>query len=290
MDYYGFPVRSLENPSLRLDYLTSIGPRLVRLVPAGTEVNLLAETPEVSWQTPFGVYHLRGGHRLWAAPQDDVRTAIPDNSPLQVEEVERGVRLSQPPEAPTGLAKAIEVRLHPTRPTLTLTHTLTNQGVWTIELAPWAITQLPLGGVHLVPQGDPRPHTHSFQPNRLITLWPYARWDDPRLSVSQEFIQVKAEPGGGEFKLGTLNQAGWAAYLRQGFLLCKRFTPSALPYPDNGSNTEIYLYDKFTELETLGPTVRLAPGEAASHIEQWEIYTQPDLPDFIPAELKAMNV
>ena len=106
MDYYGFPVRSLENPSLRLDYLTTSGPRLVRLVPAGTETNLLAETPDVSWETPFGVYHVRGGHRLWAAPQNDVRTAIPDNGPPQIEEIDVALRLGQAPEVPTGLGQS----------------------------------------------------------------------------------------------------------------------------------------------------------------------------------------
>ncbi len=133
MDYFGFPTRSLSNPFLRLDYLTTIGPRLVRLVPAGTEINLLAETPAVCWDTPFGVYHVRGGHRLWAAPQNDLSTAIPDNDPLQIEELPSGIRLVQPLEAPTGLSKAIEVRLNPERAALTLTHTLTNRGVWPLR-------------------------------------------------------------------------------------------------------------------------------------------------------------
>ena len=202
------PSAASKIPSLRLDYLTTLGPRLVRLVPAGTDTNLLAETPDVSWETPFGVYHLRGGHRLWAAPQDDVRTAIPDNGPLQIEEIERG-RAPQPASrSPTGLAKAIEIRLHPIHPTLTLTHTLTNQGVWTIELAPWAITQLPLGGIHLVPQGDPRPNLRSYQPNRLVTLWPYARWDDPRSEDRSGFHPGQSRARSGRVQAGNA-QPGW---------------------------------------------------------------------------------
>jgi hypothetical protein len=283
MDYYGFPTRSLSNPFLRLDYLTTIGPRLVRLVPAGTEMNLLAETPLVSWETPFGVYHVRGGHRLWAAPQNDLSTAIPDNDPLQVEELPFGVRLVQPREVPTGLSKAIEVRLHPEQAALTLTHTLTNHGVWPLELSPWAITQLPLGGTHFVPLLDPRPGINRNQPNRMVTLWPYASWSDSRLQITQALLSVNAAPGAAEFKVGVSNHAGWAGYLWHNFFLCKRFTPAASPYPDGGSNTEIFINNQFTELETLGPLVRLQPGEAVSHVEAWQVYRHPDLPDFIPA-------
>lgn len=284
MDYFGFPTRSLSNSFLRLDYLTTIGPRLVRLVPAGTEINLLAETPAVCWDTPFGVYHVRGGHRLWAAPQNDLSTAIPDNDPLQIEELPSGIRLVQPLEAPTGLSKAIEVRLNPECAALTLTHTLTNRGVWPIELSPWAITQLPLGGTHFVPLLDPRPGLDRNQPNRMVTLWSYARWDDPRLKIAQDFLSVSALPGAGEFKVGLSNHTGWAGYLHRGIFLCKRFTPSAGPYPDGGSNTEIFVNNQFTELETLGPLVRLLPGEAVSHNEEWQVYQQPDLPDFLPQD------
>lgn len=282
MDYFGFPTRSLENQFLRLDYLTTIGPRLVRLVPAGTKTNLLAETPDAGWETPFGLYHLRGGHRLWAAPQDDVRTAIPDNGPIQVETLPDGVRLIQPPETHTGLSKTIEVSLHTQRAALTITHTLTNRSTVPIELAPWAITQLPHGGRHMIPQQDPRPNLDRNQPNRMLTLWTYAHWDDPRLKISQDFLTVKAMPGKTEFKIGTANRAGWAAYGWRDFVFCKRFTPSAGPYPDGGSNTEIFVNDVFTELETLGPLVHLAPGESVALIEAWEIYQKPDLPAFLP--------
>jgi hypothetical protein len=284
MDYFGFPTRSLSNPFLRLDYLTTIGPRLVRLVPAGTETNLLAETPAVGWDTPFGAYHVRGGHRLWAAPQNDLSTAVPDNDLLQIEELPAGIRLVQPLEAPTGLSKAIEVRLHPEQAALTITHRITNRGVWPIELSPWAITQLPLGGMHISPLRDPRPGIDRNQPNRMVTLWPYTRWDDPRLKIAQEFLSVNAVPGAGEFKVGTYNYVGWAGYLWQDFFLCKRFTPSPGSYPDGGSNTEIFVNDQFTELETLGPLVRLMPGEAVSHIEEWQVYRRPNLPDFLPQD------
>jgi hypothetical protein len=284
MDYFGFPTRSLSNPFLRLDYLTTIGPRLVRLVPAGTEINLLAETPSVGWETPFGFYHVRGGHRLWAAPQNDLGTAIPENAPIQFEDLPAGIRLVQPLEEPTGLSKTLEVRLHPEQAALTITHVITNHSVWPLELAPWAITQLPLGGKHFVPLLDPRSNIDHNQPNRMVTLWPYTDWDDPRMKITQNHLSVSADPGAGEFKVGVINRVGWAGYLWRDFFLCKRFTPASGPYPDAGSNTEIYANDQFTELETLGPLVRLSPGESVSHVEEWQIYPRPNLLDFLPQD------
>ena len=44
-DFHGLPTRSLENNHLRVDYLLEAGPRLVRLILAGSSANLLAEVP-----------------------------------------------------------------------------------------------------------------------------------------------------------------------------------------------------------------------------------------------------
>ena len=49
---------------------------------AGTRTNLLAETPGLGWETPHGRYELFGGHRLWFAPEDPDRVAVPDDAGL----------------------------------------------------------------------------------------------------------------------------------------------------------------------------------------------------------------
>ena len=35
---------------------------------------------------------------------------------------------------------------------------------------------------------------------------------------------------------------------------------------------EVYVWNRFLELETLGPLVRLEPGAATTHVETWEFY------------------
>jgi len=40
---------------------------------------------------------------------------------------------------------------------------------------------------------------------------------------------------------------------------------------DFGCNCECYCRDRFIELETIGPLVRLQPGESVTHVEEWEL-------------------
>ena len=151
-DFYGLPTRSLENKWLRLEYLAEAGPRLVRLFVAGSDKNLLAETPENFWETAHGRFNIRGGHRLWHAPETMARTYMPDNDGLTVTDVPGGVRLTAPQEPETGIRKSMTVTLRDDAPGLVLKHTLHNHGVWPVELAPWAITQMRLGGTAVLPQ------------------------------------------------------------------------------------------------------------------------------------------
>src|SRR5512136_2718532 len=146
-DFHGLPARSLENNHLRVDYLLEAGPRLVRLIPAGSTDNLLAEVPDVHWPTPWGEYHLRGGHRLTLAPEALELSYVPDGSDLIVEELPGGVRLIRPTETGSGVSKSLEIQLQPDRPALTLRHAVRNDRAAPIEIAAWAITQLALGGV-----------------------------------------------------------------------------------------------------------------------------------------------
>ena len=84
-DFYGLPTRILSNQHLRLEFLAEAGPRIVRLSLAGSGENLMAEVPDIHWTTPYGEYYLRGGHRLWHAPEAVPRSSVPDNDSLTVE-------------------------------------------------------------------------------------------------------------------------------------------------------------------------------------------------------------
>lgn len=75
MNFQVQPTLALENRQVRVERLAQAGPRRERLEWLGKSSNLLAETPEVSWETSKGEYRLYGGHRLWLAPGQEARHA-----------------------------------------------------------------------------------------------------------------------------------------------------------------------------------------------------------------------
>lgn len=271
-DFYGLPTRTLSNGLIALEVLEGAGPRVVGLRAQGGE-NLFAELPAKGWDTPQGRYNLRGGHRLWHAPEAFPRSYQPDNEGLTITEIPGGLGLDQPPEPLTGIAKGMAITLAPERASATVRHTLRNSGAWPVELAPWAITQLRAGGLAILPLGAPV-RAQGPLPDRAVVLWPYTRWGDPRFQLSDDYLLAAAHVGLPPAKLGSFCRLGWCAYLLHDTLLVKRFAPRpGRSHPDSGCNVEVFADQRSLELETLGPLARLEPGETLEHAEQWELYT-----------------
>ncbi|MBI5029914.1 MAG: hypothetical protein HZB51_05255 [Chloroflexi bacterium] len=268
-DFYGLRTQSVENQHLRLEFLADAGPRIVRVMLNGSNENQLAELPDIKWDTPNGDYFIRGGHRLWVAPEVVEQTYIPDNSGLQIENTSQGVRLIGPTEV-TGIRKSIDIQLHADAARVTLVHRLQNESNKPIDCAAWAITMFRLGGTAILPLRK-KTEAQSLLPDRSVVLWQYAHKGDSRLYVGDENILIEARAQLPPCKIGTLNVAGWLAYLRGDIFFVKRFQPQPnRPHVDRGSNAEIYCNDRFMELETLAPFQTLQPNETVEHIETWE--------------------
>jgi hypothetical protein len=277
-EFHGHATRRIANADLWVEVLATAGPRIVRVGLTGSPRNLLAETPDAGWPTPYGRYELFGGHRLWFAPEDPDRGVVPDGTGLVLEPVAGGVRLTGPAEPPTGLVRSMTVRLAAGTAGLELRHELRNVSGAPIELAPWAITQLPLGGTVLLPQ-PAATRGHHVRPNRTLVLWPYSSWEDPRFRPRDGLLILAAQPGA-NLKLGYLNEAGWVGYVRDGAVLVRRFVP--LPgraHPDLGCNVEVYIGQRYLELEVLGPLASLEPGSTVDLTERWEIVTTDPISD-----------
>ena len=170
-----------------------------------------------------------------------------------------------------SLRKTVEVRLDPGSEAMSLRHILTNEGSRTLEIAPWPVTQMRLGGVAVAPL-PPAGEEPSRRPNQLVVLWPYTSGSDERLQIGDHRLTVSARPDR-PMKVGCLSSTGTAGYLRDGLLVVLRFDPArGSVHADLGCNLEIYCDDRTIELESLGPLVALAPGESVTHDELWEIH------------------
>jgi Domain of unknown function (DUF4380) len=270
-DFHGLPTYVVENEHLHVEVLATAGPRIVRLMPSGSSANMLMEQPHKNWPTPNGTFNIRGGHRLWHAPELFPRTYHPDNEGLTITGLLDGAALHGPVEAGTGIRKTMTLRLEAGSPRLHVRHELTNEGAWAVELAPWAITQVPLGGVALLPLAGP-PLENNLLPDRHIGLWAYTRLDDPRLRLGDDLISIEGRADLPPTKVGIFARLGWIAYLRDELLLIKRFTPQpGRAHPDNGCNIECYTDELNLEIETIAPLERLEPGQSATHEETWEV-------------------
>jgi len=269
-EFNGLACRWLDNGRLRLAVTVGVGPRIVFCGVSGGR-NLLAETPEVELDGPHGPVRLLGGHRLWYGPEIVERTYWPDDQPVRVGELSAGARLVAPPDA-FGIVKEMTLTLDADEARVTVGHTLRNGGDAAIELAPWALTMVPLGGVALLPQPHGPVDARGLLPNRFVTLWPYSDPTDPRLRWGNRIVLLRGDAAPPN-KLGYRNAHGWLAHWLDGTLLVKEFAPQLDgTHPDNGCNAECYVNARFMEVESLGALTTLAPGEAIAHDEVWRIH------------------
>jgi len=271
--------RTLSNNFFELEYLTD-SLRIIGLTPKG-KTNLLADlSAQPPTPTPYGDFYFRGGHRLWHAPESMPRTYIPDTGPLIITDLENGVSLEAETEPGSGIKKRMIIQMDVETPAATITHMLINDGLWSVELAPWAISQFRLGGIAILPLPTENVDPAGLLSNRHFSFWPYTKLSDARLLLRDEYTFIKANPAP-PFKIGYYNPHGWLAYWVNGILFKKTVKPQInARYPDNNCNTEVYCNEDFIELESLAPFVQLAPGESVDHIERWEVSTS------LPANIK----
>jgi hypothetical protein len=265
----GRATRRLDNGHCWIEALTEGGPRIVGFG-LSSGPNLLAENG-AKWDGGHGEFELVGGHRLWFAPENQ-DCSYPDSTGLTVESVPGGVRLVGAVQPPTGLRKSIDIVPVPGSAAVVLRHELRNEGTAALELSAWPITQLLSGGVASVDL--PMPGTiHLVNPNQVLVLWPYSLWTDPRLAIGER-LTVDSAPGD-PFKVGCLSPNGSVSYLRDGIRFVKTFDPKLeSPHADFGCNVEIYTDWAGIELESLGPLVKLEPGDVTVHEERWELLVE----------------
>ncbi|MEE8357246.1 MAG: hypothetical protein V3R33_08055 [Anaerolineales bacterium] len=277
--FEGLECIQIKNENLSIWITVSVGPRIIGLVFNGSD-NFMAVLPDAKIPVEGrSDYSLRGGHRLWYAPENPMTTYLTDDKPVEYEPIQNGLKVRQPVDQKTGIQKSWQVKLANEKAQVEIQHELINLGENEFELAPWAVTMLRPGGIGIIPLKKDFDDEHGLHPNRQLILWPYSKIDSPHLEIIDEAIAVKGNMVEGAIKIGSPNPTGWIAYSYKGSVFIKKATYKAQEYYlDRGASSQIYCNPTVIELETLGPVVNLKPGEKVIHVENWEVFSEGNWP------------
>jgi hypothetical protein len=271
----------IQGKTTELIITLDVGPRIIRYGFPGDK-NVFVEMAEEMGGADENEWMIRGGHRFWTAPEGD-HSYAPDNGPVVWKKLgEAAVEIVQPASKAFGFQKTLRVELLENE-IVRITHLLTNVGGEAIDLSPWALSVMAPGGVALIPQ--PKLDTHpsefpegrdtkpeEFLPNREMILWPFTDLTDGRYAFSENFLRVSYLPEMPATKLGLKLATCWVAYQNGDMVFAKHLIyDPALPYPDRGSNFEIFTNILILELESLAPSLPLAPGATVEHVEHWTV-------------------
>ncbi len=262
----------LANGEAEMVVTSDIGPRIMRFgFEGGANLFKVYDEQAGKWGEPE--WQLRGGHRLWIAPEHRSLTYAPDNSAVEVKVEGDVLTATAPVEAATGLQKQLVVRMSADAAAARILHRYRNTLPFEIEFAAWAPTMMAQNGVAVTgfpPRGT---HPEDLEPSNPLIMWPFTDLRDPRWTYLRKYLVLRQDPANANpTKLGHFNRNTWAAYLLGSDLFVKKYRAApGREYPDMGCSYQTFTRDDMLELETLGPITRVASGEWLEHEEEWSL-------------------
>jgi hypothetical protein len=140
VEYKGWPnCYRVSNGEVELIVTADVGPRIIRFGFVGGQ-NLFKEFVDQIGKSGEKEFQLRGGDRVWKAPEDPIATWAPDNVPVTITVTPAGLVARAPVEPLTMLQKEIEVSMAPSGE-VTVSHRITNRSLFTLEFSPWTFTK-----------------------------------------------------------------------------------------------------------------------------------------------------
>ena len=193
VNYKGWPNSyRVGNGEIELVVTGDVGPRIMHFGFAGGQ-NLLKEYPEQLGKSGEEKFQLRGGSRIWKAPEDPVATWAPDNVPVEVHVTASGLTAREPVEPLTGLQKEISVEMAATGTTVKVTYRIANKGLFPLEFSPWALTMMAQGGVAITgfpPRGK---HPEVLEATNPLVMWAYTDLSDKRWTFTKKYVILRQD-------------------------------------------------------------------------------------------------
>jgi hypothetical protein len=271
----------LRGAKTELVITLDVGPRVIRYAHHDGP-NVFVELKDQLGGTGEKEWKIRGGHRFWTAPEAD-HSYDPDNVPVAWKKVgESAVELTQAPSKAFGFQKILRIELLPgTEEMVRLTHRLVAVGESPLEITPWTLSVMDVGGTCVVPQPQADLHPSEFPegrdtlpeeflPDREFVLWPFTNLTDGRYRFSENFLRLSYRANLPATKLGLKFATGWIAYENKGVIFAKHLARTeGLAYPDRGVTLELFTNHAILEMESLAPLGPIAPGQSREHVEHW---------------------
>lgn len=186
------------------------------------------------------------------------------------------LRMVSQPGKETGVRLTRDFHLDPKSSRLLCTQTITNVSDRTTQNCHWSRTFGNKAGIVLIPlEGFPRfPKRYVRYDGGGLQMAP----EDDNIQIRDGFLEIVGPPSSP--KLGMDSYAGWLAHQQPGGLLFIKQFPT---YPNRNycelAGLTISTWAPMTghtvELEPIGPTETLRPGESASFTEIWSLHTNP---------------
>jgi hypothetical protein len=278
----------VSNGEVELIATSDVGPRVIRFGFVGGQ-NLFKEFTEQLGKSGEDKFQLRGGDRVWKAPEDPVATWAPDNVPVEISVTGNGLIARAPVEPLTHLRKEIEIRMADRGTGVTVVHRVTNESLFPLEYSAWALTMMAPGGVAISgfpPRGK---HPANLEATNPLVMWAYTNLADKRWTFTKKYLALRQDSNNSEAqKLGLFNPHTWGAYVLNGEAFIKQAAGDAhASYPDFGCSFEAFTNNEFLEMETLSPLKKMAPGETVEQTEHWTLHKNVRLTEITDAAIDA---
>ena len=257
----------VDNGAVCLGIPLDFGIRISYLTYKGSE-NLFFEQPNdmTDITTPDG-WRVRGGHRLWTAPESE-KVYYPDNDPIAYEIKGETLILKQKADPWLNVEKCMEITFAGENE-VEILHRITNVSDKDMTFAVWPVTSVAPGGKEYIPLNKEQ---KGMFPTNTISAWSFTNIGDERVKFSKDAIEITHTPLEENFKIGVGHPAGYITYTNKGVVFEKILDiKKDAQYTDGNVSYETYMCKHMLELETLSPLGTAVPGGSLEHKEHWKL-------------------
>lgn len=297
IDYEGWSdCYELTNPLARLVIVPQIGGRIMEYSIGGKNVMWLneGELGKTSGDDIGKKWRNYGGYKAWNAPeskwQEPYIDYFYDSMPAKVEVLTNGsgVRVTTSPLLHRGLQFVRDIILSDNTSRVRLVERMKNVSDVEIEWSIWDVTQVKVPCWIVFP----------INPDSV-----FGRGWHVLHPKGGEIKQVRVFNDIGIMRYDnrvenweTDARGGWMAYLNNDLAYTKRWAVRlvGVTYPDGGCDSAFYSCKTdyaggYSEMEVLGPLVKLKPGEETELVEDWFLSELEESADDVPAVMARMR-